>query len=439
MMPVLAAFTAQLWAERLLNSVPEGVALALLAWVFLKLVPRQNSGTRFAVWFSALLTIAALPLVRSLHAAAFAAGVHHEIMISGSWAPYIFAAWAFIASVALLRVATGFLSLRAMRRKCLPLAQTELDPTLLPLLRETRNAVVCTSDSVHTPTAIGFFHPMIVLPAWAPSELSADELKSVLLHELAHLRRRDDWTNLAQKILRALFFFHPAVWWVERQLALEREMACDDAVLASTGSPHAYAQCLVSLAEKSFLRRSLALAQAAVSRMRETSQRIAKILDGGRPRGTRLWKPVLGLLGAASVACLALTARAPQLIALQDPGSSLIHAGSGAAVLPAQYASYSAGRAPQPLKLSPREPQVVEAGLKAPATPPARPQRAKAIVAHRNLNANRYAHPGPQMTIVSETIEADGMGHGTCTVRVWKVSVQGSRQRIIEEVFVRSL
>ena len=88
-------------------------------------------------------------------------------------------------------------------------------------------------------------------------ELSAVELNAILLHELAHLRRWDDWTNLIQKIVGAVLFFHPAVWWIEKKLALEREMACDDLVLAKTASPRAYAECLVSLAEKSLLRRGL--------------------------------------------------------------------------------------------------------------------------------------------------------------------------------------
>jgi len=65
-----------------------------------------------------------------------------------------------------------------------------------------------------------------------------------LLHEFAHLGRWDDWTNLAQKLVRTIFFFHPAVWWIEKRLSLEREMACDDVVLAETQNPRAYAECL---------------------------------------------------------------------------------------------------------------------------------------------------------------------------------------------------
>src|SRR5437762_4116518 len=113
-------------------------------------------------------------------------------------------------------------------------------------------------------------------------ELSDDELNSILLHELGHLRRRDDWTNLAQKILQALLFFHPAVWWIDSRLALEREAACDDLVVAKTCDARGYAKCLVSVAEKSVGRRPFAVAVAAVSRIRETTARLTRILDQNR-------------------------------------------------------------------------------------------------------------------------------------------------------------
>ena len=92
------------------------------------------------------------------------------------------------------------------------------------------------ADYVGRGGQMSLIDPMIVLPKWTLGELSTSELNSILIHELAHIERRDDWTNLAQRILRALFFFHPAVWWVERQLSLEREMACDDVVLARTAN-----------------------------------------------------------------------------------------------------------------------------------------------------------------------------------------------------------
>ena len=99
----------------------------------------------------------------------------------------------------------------------------------------------------------------------------------------AHSGNSTDWTNLAQKLVRTVFFFHPAVWWIERRLSLEREMACDEAVLAETENPRAYAECLVSLAEKSFVRRGLALAQAVVGRARRFRYDSLESLMGSVP------------------------------------------------------------------------------------------------------------------------------------------------------------
>src|SRR6185369_4834290 len=142
---------------------------------------------------------------------------------------------------------------------------------------------------------------------------------AIVLHEFAHLRRWDDWTNLAQKSVRALFFFHPAVLWIERRLTLEREMACDDVVLAYTQNPAAYARCLVSLAEKSFVRRTMAMAQAAIGRAHETTLRLAQILDADRPKATRVFKPVLAAVaGVAAVVGTFAVPNAPRLIAFHD-------------------------------------------------------------------------------------------------------------------------
>ena len=135
----------------------------------------------------------------------------------------------------LLRVGLGFWHLQRLRKSCVPVDIAALDPVLQKTLAEfdsPRPVRLCVSDQLRVPTAIGFTKPLVVIPSWTMQELSAAELNTILLHELAHLRRRDDWTNLVQKILGALLFFHPAVWWIEKKLALEREMACDDMVLA---------------------------------------------------------------------------------------------------------------------------------------------------------------------------------------------------------------
>jgi beta-lactamase regulating signal transducer with metallopeptidase domain len=311
---------ARMSAGSMLNCMLEGIAIGLFAWMLLRVVGRRNSSTRFAVWFFALLAIAALPVLGGM--ASSAGSVGSAITVPGSWATAIFFVWAVIAGVALFRVGVGLLQLNKLRRSCSAIDAAALDPVLRATLQEfqaVRPVALCQSDRLQVPTAIGFVKPMVVIPAWAMRELSIAELNSILIHELAHLRRRDDWTNLAQQVLKALLFFHPAVWWIEGQLALEREMACDDAVLAETANPRDYAQCLISMAEKSFMRRGLALAQAGVNRMRQTSLRVSQILDVNRSSATRVWKPALYSVAAFFVVCLVSLSHAPELVAFQDP------------------------------------------------------------------------------------------------------------------------
>ena len=313
---------ARISAERLLNSMLEGIAIGLFAWILLQVVGRRNSSTRFAVWFSALLAIAVLPVFGGAASSASSANTASSaITVPVSWALCLFVIWAVGASVALLRVGVGLWQLRKLRASCPAIDAARIDPVLratLQTFQAIRSVELRQSDRLQIPTAIGFLKPAVVLPIWAMQDLSTEELNAILIHELAHLRRRDDWTNLAQQIVKALLFFHPAVWWIEGKLALEREMACDDAVLAETANPRGYAQCLISMAEKSFLRRSLALAQAAVNRVHQTSLRVSQILDANRSRATRVWKPALYSVAAFFVACLVSSSHAPELVAFKD-------------------------------------------------------------------------------------------------------------------------
>ena len=317
---------AQILAGRMLDSVLVGTVLAISAVILLRAVGQRGPATRFGILFATLMGIAGLLWFDGWNAS----GPHPEvslITIPAAWALYLLCAWAVISSIALLRLGFGLWQLQRIRSSCVAVDESELDPLVQAALRSipgARRVRLCTSDRVEVPTVLGLVKPAVVLPAWALAELSPAELHAVVLHELAHLRRWDDWTNLAQKFVRALLFFHPAVWWIESQLALEREMACDDAVLAETTNPREYAKFLVSMAEKGFLRRSLALAQAMVGRVRQMSARVTRIL--GMHAGTellgsrRVWKPAVGVVGVLSVACLVWSPRASRLISFGNPG-----------------------------------------------------------------------------------------------------------------------
>ena len=110
--------------------------------------------------------------------------------------------------------------LRMLRQGCVPVDVASLDPVLQETLQRypmKRSVALCTSEQVRVPTAIGLVKPAVVIPRWVMKELSPAELNQIVLHELAHLRRWDDWTNLAQQLVKAIFFFHPAVWWIEKK------------------------------------------------------------------------------------------------------------------------------------------------------------------------------------------------------------------------------
>ena len=316
---------AQAFTERMLNGVLESAALAVVACLLVKAIGRKSSGTRFAVWFVVLLSTIALPLLEfPRHSSPVAAQAPAAaILIPGSWAMYLFSIWGVIAAGFLGRVALGLWQIRSLRQNCTLLDTASMDPALQSAVSTfcPRPVAFYVSETLRVPMATGFFRPMIVIPSWALRELSLEDLKGVLFHEAAHLRRWDDWTNLAQKVLRAVFFFHPVVWWVESKLALEREMACDDMVVAATSSARAYAACLIAVAEKNLGRRGLALAQAAVHRMRHTSLRIRGLLDRNRPIGGKVWKPAVGMTLASAVVCMASMQAVPKLIGFRSSTS----------------------------------------------------------------------------------------------------------------------
>jgi len=433
--------SAQVFSSRMFNSVAEGIGIALLGWVLLHALGRQNSGTRFAVWFSALLGIAALPMFGHFGSSEARIPVHSQITLPASWALYIFFAWLVIATASLVRIGVGFFRLRTLRKSCQPIDRALLDPLPTKTLEElasVRGVTVCRSDNLHVPTAIGFIKPLVVIPSWTMRELSAVELNAILLHELAHLRRWDDWTNLAQKILGALLFFHPAVWWIEKKLALEREMACDDLALSRSSNPRAYAECLVSVAEKSLVRRGFSLAQAAIGRVRHMSLRVTQILDEKRPAATRVWRPAPLMLTGVTLASLIAFSDAPRLVSFRDAASPTVSASAvmpirsvidssshmGARAVPANFAvKTETGHPPFDAEIN-QKPKQINARV-VPATSKKQDANPPALL--------RAAFPdeGPSrqtLILVLQTVQSDRAGSVVWNLCVWQVTVLGPAQ-----------
>jgi beta-lactamase regulating signal transducer with metallopeptidase domain len=167
-----------------------------------------------------------------------------------SLAPWAVSAW--LAGAALLTAWRfgGWLFLRRLCGRGARPAAAEVQAVLDRLLERlnVRRAVrLLESARVDVPAVVGWLRPVILLPAGILTGLSPQQLELILAHELAHIRRHDFLANLVQTAVETVLFYHPAVWWVSRQIRIEREACCDDVVVAATGERLLYARALARL------------------------------------------------------------------------------------------------------------------------------------------------------------------------------------------------
>jgi len=150
------------------------------------------------------------------------------------------------------------------------------------------------------PILIGIFKPMILLPPAVLTGWSGEQLDMVLLHELAHVRRWDNFVNLLQRLVEALLFFHPVVWWLSAWIRLERELCCDQFVIAHTGNPRAYAETLAALAVPDPVRHASAMAMTE-NRLVVRIRRILNLEDHSMQVSTKSLSVAVGLVLVVAV------------------------------------------------------------------------------------------------------------------------------------------
>jgi beta-lactamase regulating signal transducer with metallopeptidase domain len=277
-------------AEALIASVWQGLCLTVLAWISLKLAPGLRASTRFILWSIVFMLIALLPFffltsaLLTTHSLPEVSGssAGFSLHLSNAWAYALQGLWLLASLFSLAKLVWSGLQMKALLRNSAPVADLGEEIQLLLERPGKRPVEVRLSDEVDAPSAVGFFRPAVVMPTSLWSELSTSELKQIVQHEVAHLNRGDDWTNLLQKLLRALFPLNPALIWAERHLCVERELACDDAVLDAAGNARAYATCLTNLAEKRMVRRVASLAPGMWQRQSELAGRVQNILHRRR-------------------------------------------------------------------------------------------------------------------------------------------------------------
>ena len=143
---------------------------------------------------------------------------------------------------------------------------------------------VKTSIHITTPLVCGMLRPAVMIPGHIVGRLKPAEMEAVICHELAHIRRRDILTNWVQVTAQACWFFNPLVWYVNRQVRLEREQACDDWVLqVRRGEAKEYAEVLLKVVELCPKSMSLSLGIVGISEpFVLMAKRLGTVMDGGR-------------------------------------------------------------------------------------------------------------------------------------------------------------
>jgi beta-lactamase regulating signal transducer with metallopeptidase domain len=289
--------------DAVINTLWQAVLIAAAVWLALQFLPRIfssqiNAATRHAIWWATLVVVLILPVTPRI----LSAMRSHPAPVSASlpaprttalpspetqpliirvtpdrkakWPLDIFAIWAAILLRRLFQIARSYMFLRGMKQRATVSA--------IPLPVIPRRASLLVSNEVASPMAVGFLHPAVILPEALLSDLTDAEREHVLLHEAAHLAGYDDWSNLAMRLLGGALALHPIAIWILRRIEREREIACDDWVVARTGAARPYAESLAHLFELREAKRGEMLASGILGRHSRLGDRIEILLQRGR-------------------------------------------------------------------------------------------------------------------------------------------------------------
>lgn len=182
-----------------------------------------------------------------------------------AWLSSIFYLWAVGTILFGIRPLLSWLNVRHLLKTGAVVEDVTLRNVLVRIkqrLNVRSNVRLLESKLLVAPILIGYFKPTVMLPASLISNLSIKEIEAVVAHELAHVRRHDFLINVFQLLAESLFFYHPAVWWISRQIRAERENCCDEMVVRSFNNHFIYGRTLLRLEE--FAKKQKALAQNAM-------------------------------------------------------------------------------------------------------------------------------------------------------------------------------
>lgn len=323
--------SAAILTSLLIAGLWQGLAFTSLGILMCALLSRAPASVRHACLVALFLSTLVLPCLHFPQQAVWgrAYGLHVN-----RWVPVSIALlWTGLVLLRGAQLALAWRHLCAVRRKAEPVQVQGTDR----IRAGGRNVPLFSSNDVSSPCILGFLSPRLLLPQWMVGDMSASDLHQIALHEAEHLRRGDDWLNLAVQFGIVLSPLNPFLLWLARRIAVERELAVDAAVVAHTNQPLAYASCLTRLAEQRLQRGRLRLALSAWERRSELVRRVHVLLHR-----SSAWTRRQSAGAAVSVAAVVLLAagaiaRAPWSVAVQVETHAGVASQESASVVSGQF------------------------------------------------------------------------------------------------------
>ncbi len=337
----------------LLHTLWQALVIAGLLYVFLKHTAARNTNLRYGAGVASLVLVVICGLVTwavldfapaaapvktsgsqiavpaagdsvSRNETSVAVPANHERAVlpaagstesaRASWQATAMFVWLTGVVVMLCRTAWTVLGVSRLRRSCRPLEDARIlgiVEELKETMRIAKRISLAVTDRVISPGVIGLVQPTLLLPISMMTGMDIEDIKAVLAHELAHIKRYDCLVNFCQMVVEAILFFNPALWWVSRQIRIEREACCDAAGVAITGRRAKYAEVLYEWAQRLSSQSPTGAAamvgfgnDADKGRMLDRMQRI--VVKGHRPRVRISWYMTIAMLAALSVVLIGL-------------------------------------------------------------------------------------------------------------------------------------
>lgn len=316
------------WGWALIQFIWQGLLISVVATLLLRQTRHSKPQVRYAIALSALVLCLLVPVfntlqtlsiphtnaISSINAGTAAASINTLFQGSLNVAmpsslqnemPWIIILWLIGCILFSLRMILGLSWISQTQRNSHLNNKPELQRSLDQLKARfgiRRHICFFICDDIDSPMTAGWWKPIVLMPTALFTQLSPEYIEALIAHELAHIKRFDYLINLVQSSIEAILFFHPVVWWLSKQIRIERENIADDLAAQVLNNPQ-----------------QLATALAALDQFQLTGPLLAQTAHGGNlmSRIQRLVKPtqfifnwkISAVLAAMALACLTVMAQ----------------------------------------------------------------------------------------------------------------------------------